>query len=186
MYDSSDQCLPTRSYCQSRSDARHLLMLQAFSGLDTDPTCAWLIDYLVRMPPWEGVYSGQKRQRGSHGASADRDNGSGSGSDEDDDRERGPKRQRRLQRKETLQGNSTALGRCWSRFGSGPPSSRRVMALPYGGSTTGNGDCVGLLADMPAPRELDYDTELSKGFAIGLSHYNSHVFATRCGISSML
>ena len=132
----------------------------------------------MRMPPWEGAYSLRKQQRVFDGTTGD--TGQGSSSNGHTDSASSAKRQRRLQRTEGMPEGSSASERHLLRPGTVQPG-QRIAALPPGYTIGGPGDCFGRLAGMPPPQELDYETELSDGFAIGFSHYNSHVFATRCG-----
>ena len=169
---------------------------QAFRGRDTDPTCTWVIDYLMRnLPPWEDAQLGKGHRRGSHGqrrGSGDSGNGS-AGEGGDDGGADGPsgsgggnKRQRKLPRTKHLRDDSSASERRSLRSGKALPS-RRVMALPCGCTTSEHSDCRECPAGMPPPRELDYEGDLpSGGFLLGWSHYNSPVFATRCESGSGL
>lgn len=130
----------------------------------------------MRMPPWEGSYSVHEQQRGSDGFGSDTKKGSGSNGHTDS---ASPAKRRRLRQRteDLLEGRSPSEGH---ELGSGTVSpARRVAAVPNY-TLGGRGDSFGRRAGMPPPRELDYETQLSDGFAVGLSHSNSHVFATRC------
>jgi hypothetical protein len=161
--------------------------MQAIKCSDTDPSPSWVLDYLMRqLHPWESIYRGKEKlpegwgqRRSSDGDGGDHADG-GSGGDRGADRHFSSKSGGKCQQGSAGSvAGSLASERYWMRSSNISPS-RRVMALPYELTATGQGGCNGRLAGIPAPRYLDYDTELSGGFAVGLSHYNSHVFATRC------
>ena len=166
---------------------------QAFYGQDTDPSCTWLLDYLRTLPPWVGVYPparqrplGTARRRGLGGASDDGEDGDSEDSDGDvaeglSDSGGGVKRRRHALPAEDSRGSGSASQGRQLRSGKILPV-RRVMPLPCASTDRGHSSCRGHPAKMPPPRELDYDSELSGGVALGFSHYNSPVYATRCDL----
>jgi hypothetical protein len=180
----SNRRSPIRMAVQSRHSMCHVLA-QAFDGRRTDPSCSWVLDYLVRtLPPWRGAYPA-RRQRQLGAAQGQATGGGDDGQDGGDDGVDGPtggrrsaKRRRGAPPDEDPRDDDSASHERRLRSGTILPS-RRVMALPDGCIDNGRSSCCGLPGGMP-PRELDYGSELSGGFVLGMSHFQSPVCATRC------
>ena len=162
-------------------------MVQPFPGEATDPSPSWVLDFLVRtLPPWRGVYPsashrplGKRRHRESGGDRGDAEGSDSDGSGGPAAHTRRAKRQRGAPPALGSDGGGLASHRREHRPGTLRPR-QRVMALPSGCFDSGHGSCPGRSAGMPSPRELDYDTELTAGFCLGVSHYRSPVWATGC------
>ena len=149
----------------------------------------------MNLQPWEGPHPDEEQreqrrglQHVSGGASGSAGGSSPCGRDGGSDRQGGSshdgKHQRGRPSTEGTQEGSSASEERSLRSGTVLPS-RRVLALPLG-CIIEPITCSERLPGMPPPQTLDYDSDLpSGGFVIGLSHYNSPVYATRCELGRL-